>query len=106
MKIFHRGQEADDISSLREKLDPAVREHLDTLEKPEVPGNQIEKKFTECVLLLREEFLRSMEIKRGQALAMEAELGGTAAELAKLKEQGIDVSAQLGEVFNQKRGKG
>ncbi|MFC1916987.1 hypothetical protein ACFLX1_02535 [Chloroflexota bacterium] len=33
---------------------------------------------------------------------MEAEAGGTAAELAKLEEQGIEVSIQLGEVFSQK----
>ena len=39
-------------------------------------------------------------------LALEAESGGTAAELAKLKEQGIDVSIQLGEVFTQKARRG
>ena len=33
---------------------------------------------------------------------LEAEVGGTAAELAKLEEQGIEVSIQLGEVFTQK----
>ena len=33
---------------------------------------------------------------------MEAESGGSAAELAKLEEQGIEVSLQLGEVFAQR----
>ncbi|GAG04728.1 unnamed protein product [marine sediment metagenome] len=37
---------------------------------------------------------------------MEAESGGTAAELAKLEEQGIEVSVQLGEVFTQKAKRG
>ena len=41
-------------------------------------------------------------MKRAGVLALEAESGGTAAELAKLEEQGIEVSVQLGEVFTQK----
>jgi len=44
-----------------------------------------------------------LETKRGAVLALEAEAGGTAAELAKLEEQGIEVSIQLGEVFTQKK---
>jgi len=69
--------------------------------------NRIEQKYTDCVLRLRERFLRSLEAKRAAALTLEAELGGSAAELAKLKEQGTEVSTQLGEVFIQKsRGTG
>jgi DNA primase len=102
--IFTAWQEAGAPSSLRERLDPAIWEHLESLEERSLPSNQIEKKYANCVLLLREEFLRSLEVKRGTALALEAELGGPAAELAKLKEQGIEVSTQLGEVFNRKRG--
>jgi len=55
-----------------------------------------------CILRLREKFLRGEAAKRGEALASEAESGGTAAELAKLKEQGVEVSVHLGEVFAQK----
>ncbi len=101
--IFTARQESGKPSSLRERLDPAIWEHLESLEKRSLPNNQIEEKYANCVLLLREEFLRSLEMKRGAALALEAELGGSAAELAKLKEQGIEISTQLGEVFNRKR---
>jgi DNA primase len=102
--IFTAWQESSAPSSLRERLDPAIWEHLESLEKRSLTNNQLEKKYANCVLLLREEFLRSLEVKRGVALALEAEVGGPAAELAKLKEQGIEVSTQLGEVFNRKRG--
>lgn len=107
--IFSAWQQASDLSSLKDKLDPTIWEHLDYLlsylKKRGVPTNQIEARYVNCVLRLREEFLRSLEVKRGAALALEAELGGTTAELATLEEQGIEVSTQLGEVFSQKRGK-
>jgi hypothetical protein len=68
-------------------------------------NTQIEQKYNNCVLRLREKFLRSLETKRAEVLALEAESGGTVAELAKLEEQGIEVSVQLREVFAQRRRK-
>jgi len=103
-EIFVAWQQTDDLSLLKkDKLDPAIWEHLDYLINKSLPANQIEQKYTSCVLRLREKFLRGLETKRGAVLALEAEAGGTAAELAKLEEQGIEVSVQLGEVFTQKR---
>ena len=73
-----------------------------SLMKRSLPADQIEAKFTSCVLRLKERFLRNLELKKGVLLAGEAESGGTPAELAKLEEQGIEISAQLKEVFSQK----
>jgi len=101
-EIFTAWQQAGDLASLRAGLDPAVGEHLDALLARDLPGNQIEQKYADCVLSLREKFLRGLAAKRAEVLALEAESGGTAAELAKLEEQGIGVSEQLGEVFNEK----
>ena len=101
-EIFIAWQQVSDLSSLRDKLDTAIWEHLDYLITRSLPPNQIEEKYADAVLRLREGFLRSLATKREAALALEAELGGTAAELAKLEEQGIEVSLQLGEVFSQK----
>ncbi len=101
-EIFTAWQQANDLSSLRDGLDSAVWEHLDSLMTRSLPANQIEQKYANCALRLREKFLRSLEVKRAGVLALEAESGGSAAELAKLEEQGIEVSVQLGEVFTQK----
>jgi len=101
-EIFTAWQQANDLSSLKDGLDSAIWEHLDSLKTRSLPANQIEQKYANCVLRLREKFLRSLEVKRAGVLALEAESGGTAAELAKLEEQGIEVSVQLGEVFTQK----
>jgi len=108
-EIFATWQQVSDLALLKEKLDPAIREHLThLLELPKekgIPNDQIEPRYSSYLLRLREEYLRSLEKRRGAALASEAEQGGSAAALAKLKEQGIEISTQLGEVFAQKRGK-
>ena len=101
-EIFIAWQQADNLSSLKERLDSAIWEHLDYLITKSLPANQIEQKYANCVLRLQEKFLRNLEAKREEVLALEAESGGTAAELAKLEEQGIEVSVQLGKVFAQK----
>ncbi len=101
-EIFVALGKADDPSSLKDRLDSTIWEHLDNLMKRSLPADQIEKKFTSCVLRLREKYLRNLELKKGALLASEAESGGTPAELAKLKEQGIENIAQLKEVFSQK----
>jgi len=101
-EIFTVWQQAKDPSLLKGELDSAIWEHLDSLLTRSVPTNQVEPRYANCVLRLREKFLRSLERKREQALALAAESGGKAAELAKLEEQGIEVSVQLGEVFTQK----
>jgi DNA primase len=101
-EIFTAWQRVDTLPSLKDRLDGAIWEHLDSLIAKSLPNNQIEQRYNNCVLRLQEKFLRSLEAKREEVLALEAKSGGTAAELAKLEEQGIEVSVQLGKVFTQK----
>jgi len=105
-EIFVAWQQADDLSSLKGNLEPALWEHLDSLSNKNILATQIEKRYNKYVLRLREEYLRGLARKRAAALTLEAETGGTAAELAKLKEQGIEVSTELREVFTQKARRG
>jgi DNA primase len=93
---------ANDLSSLKDELDSAIWEQLDSLVTRSLPADQIEQKYADCVLRLQEKFLRSLETKRQEVLALAAESGGSAAELAKLQEQGIESSVQLGKVFAQR----
>ncbi|MBA7635757.1 DNA primase [subsurface metagenome] len=104
-EIFLAWQKTSDLPSLKKELDLAVHEHLDSLvTKSLPPTTQAEREdvFASYVLRLREKFLRSLAAKREEVLAVEAESGGSAAELAKLKEQGVEVSVQLGEIFAQR----
>jgi DNA primase len=101
-EIFIAWQQSDKIESVKEKLAPAIHEHLDSLITRNLLSTEIEEKYTASVLALREKFLRSLKNKQETVLALEAQSGGTVAELAKLKELGIEVNSQLGEVLAQK----
>ncbi len=99
-EIYIAWQKAGELSSLKEGLDSAIHEHLDSLIAKSLPPTsqkEWEYAFTDCVLRLREKFLRSLEAKRAEVLTLEVESGGTGADLAKLEEQGIEISLQLGE---------
>jgi len=101
-EIFIAWQQVNNLQSLKEKLDTAIHEYLDTLINRDLPPTEVKQRYANCILRLREKFLRSLEAKRAEALALEAESGGTSAELAKLEEEGIEPSVQLREIFAQK----
>jgi len=102
-EIFIAWQQANDLPSLKDKLDTAIWEHLDALVNKSIPTNQIEQKYADCVLRLREKALRGLEAQRAELLTLEVELGGTGADLAKLKDEGIETSTQLLEVQKARR---
>jgi len=101
-EIFATCQQADDWSSLKERLDAAIHEHLDSLMSKNLPATQLNRRWAECTLRLQETYLRRLEARKKEVLALEAQTGGPAAELAKLEEQGIGTSIQLREVQTQK----
>jgi DNA primase len=101
-EIFIAWQQSDKIELVKERLGPEIHEHLESLLGRELLGDKIEQKYAECALRLREKFLRSLTMKIQSVLALEAESGGGAAELAKLKEQGIEANTQLAEVLAQR----
>jgi len=101
-EIFIAWQQSDKIESVKESLEPAIHEHLDSLLTRNLLSNNLEQKYAECALELRAKFFRSLATKIEAVLALEAQSGGAAAELAKLKELGTEVNSQLGEVLAQK----
>jgi DNA primase len=100
-EIFIAFKQADDLSSLKERLDSALHDYFNYLTGKSLLATQLERKCEQYVLRLREKFLRNLEMKNAEVLAFAAESGGTTAELAKLEEQGIEIPVQLGEVFAQ-----
>ena len=101
-EIFIAFEQADDVPSIKERLDSALYDYFDSLTHKSLIDTQLEQKCAQYVLGLQEKFLRSLEMKKAEVLALAAESGGSAAELAKLQEQGIESSVQLGKVFAQK----
>ena len=101
-EVFIAWHKTNDISSIKEGLDSAIWEYIDYLMNKKLFTTRLEQKYADYTLRLRESYLRSLQTKITEILAIEAQSGGTAAELAKLQEQGIEVTIQLGEVFTQR----
>ncbi|MFC1967007.1 hypothetical protein ACFLWI_08775, partial [Chloroflexota bacterium] len=101
-EIFIAWQQTDDLSSLKDKLDATLWEHFDTLTNRNILATQTELRYNNYVLRLREEYLKGLERKREAVFTLEAESGGTGADLAKLEEEGIEPAIQLREVYRSK----
>ncbi len=101
-EIFIAWRQSDKIEEIKDRLEPAIHEHLDSLLTRQLLSNNLEQKYAQCALDLREKFLRNLKNKQEAVLALEAQSGGTTAELAKLRELGTEVNSQLGEVLAQK----
>jgi len=102
-EVFIARRESAKIEELRDRLDPATHEQLDALLGKSLSPNKIEQKYVENTLRLQEEFWRRRIREIGAVLAHEAESGGTAAELSKLRELDMEANNQLGEVFARKK---
>jgi DNA primase len=101
-EIYSHWLESDDLVTLKERLDPIVRERVDELETRTISANRIREKYTDCVLMLRKDYLQSQEAVRKEIFSLEVESGGTGADLARLQQEGIEPSQKLKEVFSQK----
>ena len=101
-EIFLAYIKTKDVKLIKRKLDSAFHEYIDYLMGKEVPANKLELRLADYALRLRETHLRSLQDKNTEALVLARESGGSAAELAKLEEQGIEISTQLAKVFTQR----
>ena len=104
-ELFTKWQQSDDIDSLKNNLDSTLQEYLESLLAktllPVIEENETTRHetFNDCITRLQEKRLKSLEAKKQELLAIEAETGGIEAQLAKLEEQGLEVSKQLKEIF-------
>jgi hypothetical protein len=99
-EIYRLWRDLADVPALRERLDPAVHEHLDVILNRDQPGaaNNIENKFADCVMELEKRYYRNFEAKRAEILALDVESGGAGADIARLQEEGMEPSARLREL--------
>jgi DNA primase len=88
-EIFNAYKETPDVVSLKGRTDPAIHEHIETISSKTIPAskNNIEPKFTDCVLELRKRYLKNLAARR-------AESGGTEEDTSGL-EQDMEISRQL-----------
>ncbi|MBA7614234.1 DNA primase [subsurface metagenome] len=101
-EIFIAWQQADNLTELKEKLDESIHEYFDSLINISLPTNKVEERYADYNRRLKERYFKNLEAKRAEVFASEAESGGTGADLTKLKEEGIEPSVQLREIFTEK----
>ena len=98
-EIFLCWRQTLNLAVLTDAIDPALRKHVGSLASRNLLNNQIDKKLADCVLRLREEYLRGLKVKQAAALA---EAVGDGAGVARLEEDGIETNAELKEVFTRR----
>lgn len=98
-EIFLRWRQTSDVVAFADDIDPVLREQVDSLTSRSLLDNQIDKKLADCVLRLREEYLRGLKMKQAAALA---EAVGDDAGVARLEEDSIDTNAKLKDVFTRR----
>jgi DNA primase len=89
-EIYRSWQEAADLTALKERLDPAIHEHMEAiLDKKLPPGlrNNIEGRILDCISELKRTYLKNMAARR-------AESGQTDTDTARLEED-VEISHRL-----------
>jgi hypothetical protein len=97
--IFEIWQSSDDINLIRTALDPAIQEQYDSLVSRPLSNDRIQEKYTDCLLRLRERYLRNLQKKQAELLAAEEELGDLDAVISRLREQGTRINEELSKIF-------
>ena len=103
-EIYNVWREVGDVVLLKERLDPAIQEHLEAIINKSLPGagNNIEHRFADCVSELEKQYYRNFEARRAEILAMEVESGGVGADIVRLQEEGMEPSTKLRELDARK----
>ena len=91
-EIFVTWKQSADLESLKESLDPAMWEQVDSLVSQKLFTDKLEKRMPAYILRLKEDFFRELKTKEMESNA----------DLARLQEQGLDSNTRLLEIFNQK----
>jgi len=106
-EIFTAWQEESDILSLRERIDPAIHEHLDGIIKSVVyktlSPTDIERRYTACIRELEKRYYQNFEARRSEIFAQEVESGGKGADIVRLQKEGIEPSTKLRELDAHKK---
>ena len=105
-EIFLAWQQTDDLPSLKDKLDTIIHAHLEILSNKNLPPMDSEQRYDDYASNLLKRFNQNLAERLSEVLASEAEAGGTAAELAKLKEEGLEHINQLRDIFHSKARRG
>jgi len=96
-EILAAWQEAAEPASLKERLDPAIHEHLDAIIGRSLPAtkNNYEQRYTDCVMELQKKYLRGLAARKAEA--------GMPTDDPTWLEEAVAISAQLKELDERRK---
>ena len=94
-EIYCACLEADDAITLKEVLEPAVREKLDELLALPQPANRINSRYHDSVLRLKKDFLQNQQLIREEIFNIVSQSEGKGADIERLKQEGLELNNQL-----------
>jgi DNA primase len=82
-EIYSLWRETGDIISLKEKIDPAIREHLDAIINRKVPEtrNNVEQKCIDCISELKKAYLKNLAARIAETGEIRTEIPDQLREL-------------------------
>jgi len=97
-EIFAALQKAGKLSAVKENLDPALHEHFDAIAGTDFPvKNNVERRYADCVIRLREHYLRNVAAKKAAAENSSDDISWL--------EENLKISAQMKELDTMKNHK-
>jgi len=74
-EIYRLWQEAADVTTLKDQIDPAIHEHLDALTAREMPGaaGNVEGRILDCINELKRTYLKNMAARQAESGETETE---------------------------------
>ena len=90
---------------MKNNLDFSLQEYLQHIlarSFPPTSQNERRQALIDCILRLREKWLRELESRKEELLVIARELGGDVGDLTKLQEQGTEAGVQLHQLFLNK----
>ncbi len=99
--VYITWSKIDDLSKLRDALDPALQEHLDVIAGRELPSDRIDERDADYRHRLEKRYYKKLAEEIGEILAIEVAEKGSGADVAKLDEIGIEYSLHLKELYER-----
>jgi len=100
--VFVTWNKVNNLSKLRDTLDPALHEHLDVIASRELPSDRIDERDIDYRHRLEERYYKNLAAKKSEILALEREIKGAGADLAKLEKEGLEIELRLKDIYERK----
>ena len=103
--VYITWNKVENLARLRDTLDQALHEHLDLIASRELPSDRLDERDADYRHRLEERYYKNLAAKKAEILALEREVKGAGADLARLEKEGLEIELRLKEIYERKNRK-